>query len=329
MTKPHRLLSVLTAPVFAALLLAAPAAAQAPAASPDSAQARTAARDAATLKQFPPPGRMVDVGGRRLHIYCEGPPRGPTVILETGAMASSLYYRAAQDEVARVARVCAYDRAGLGWSDPANYPRSLEARADDLHTLLAKAKIKGPYILAGHSMGGLLARVYARKYPRDLAGLVLIEPSEEHFNGAPDVVARTKANAQALGGAVQAAAMGADIPFLRVPNGPTNQAVALRASVYRAGQDDMAAMGGIPEEMARLGGLGRVGDTPLVVVTRGKRDPGMTDAQTAAWQAAHARLAGLSTRSLQLTAGNSGHGVHADQPEMFAEAVRQVLAMRK
>lgn len=312
---------------LAALTIALPAAAQAPAA--DSPQARVAARDAATLKQFPAPGRMVDIGGRRLQLFCEGPSRGPVVILETGVLASSLYYRVAQDSIARTRRVCSYDRAGLGWSDPALYPRTLEARADDLRALLKAARIRGPYVLVGHSMGGLLVRIYAHKYPKNLAGIVLVEPSAEEFNGRPQNVARVKATVQLLTGAVQAAEAGVDVPQLRVPNGPANQAVALRASVYRAGQDDMAAMGGIPEEFARIGPLGSLRDVPLVVVTRGKRDPGMSDADTLAWRAAHAQLATLSTRAVHVTAENSSHNVQWDQPELFAEAVEQVLALAK
>lgn len=133
--------------------------------------------------RFPPPGRLIDVGGRKLHIDCRGPSRGPTVIIETGAMASSLYYQRARDEVAKVARVCLYDRAGLGWSDPASYPRSFADRADDLATLLAKAKVNGPYILAGHSVGGLIVREYVARHPKGVAGVVLVESAEPEFNG--------------------------------------------------------------------------------------------------------------------------------------------------
>jgi pimeloyl-ACP methyl ester carboxylesterase len=309
--------------LLAALALASPAFGQTPA--PDSPQAKAAAKEAEALKAFPPPGRMVDVGGRRLHLFCEGKGKGPTVIMEVGGVASSLYYRAAQDGIAKVARVCSYDRAGQGWSDPPPaYPRSLEARVDDLHALLAKAKVKGPYILAGHSMGGLLVRLYAHKYPKDVAGVVLIESSEEGFNGDAANVARTGNAARMIGLAVTAAQNGVDVPAFRVPNGPANQAVALRASVYRAGQDDMLAMSTLPQEFAKLGAPWSLGDTPLVVVTRGKREPGFDHD---AWTEAHARLSALSSRSLRITAERSGHNVHADQPELYAEAVKQVLAM--
>lgn len=310
-----------------ALAIAAPAMAQTPA--PD-VQAKVAARDAATLKQFPPPGRLVDVGGRKLHIFCEGEGKGPTVIMETGAVASSLYYRKAQDAVAKVARVCSYDRAGQGWSDPpAAYPRSLEARADDLHALLKAAKIKGPYVLAAHSMGGLLARLYAKKHPKEVAGVVLLESSEEGFNGDATNVTRVAATSKALAQAVTAAANGIDIPMLRVPNGPPEQAVALRASVYRAGQDDMEAMSKLNEEIARLGGLGRLGDIPLVVVRRGRTEALMTPQQNAAWIEAQGRLAKLSTRSEPWVAENSGHNIQYDEPEIVARAVVRVLEMRR
>lgn len=313
--------------LFAALVLAAPAAGQTATSAAESPQAKAAAKDAAALKQFPPPGRMVDIGGRRLHLFCEGKGKGPTVILEVGAIASGLYYRAAQDGVAKVARVCAYDRAGQGWSDPPPaYPRSLEARVDDLHALLAKARVKRPVVLVGHSMGGLLVRLYAHKYPKDVAGLVLVEPSEEGFNGSAENVARVTTATRMMGLAVTAAQNGQDVPQLRVPNGPPEQAVALRASVFRAGQDDMQAMSTLPQEFARLGAPWSLGDTPLVVITRGKPDPGFDNA---AWSAAHGRIAALSTRSIRITAENSGHNVHMDRPDLYAEAVKQVLAMRR
>ncbi|HEX5008163.1 MAG TPA: hypothetical protein VFV70_13685, partial [Hyphomonadaceae bacterium] len=93
---------------------------------PPAPQSAGDVRSAEILKRYPAPGRMVDIGGRRLHVLCRGPESGPTVIVETGAIASSVFYWQAQDEIARTARVCVYDRAGLGWSDPAPLPRTLK-----------------------------------------------------------------------------------------------------------------------------------------------------------------------------------------------------------
>jgi pimeloyl-ACP methyl ester carboxylesterase len=272
---------------------------------------------------------MVDIGGRRLQLLCKGPKTGPTVIIEAAAITSSVYYWRAQDAVAKIARVCTYDRAGLGWSDPAPFPRSFEARVDDLHALITRGHIKGPYILVGHSMGGLLVRLYAKKYPKNIAGVVLIESSEEQVNALPENVADSKVTAAQLGFAANALAAGIDVPQLRPPTGPSEQEIALRESVVRAGQDDMRAMGDIAGELQRAGGLGRLGRTPLVVVTRGKPDRSWSPAQSQRWEDAQTRLAALSSRSLRLTAQTSGHSVHYDQPEIFGEAVQRVIELAR
>ena len=127
------------------------------------------------IGKFPPRGRLVDAGGRRLHIT-EAGQGNPVVVFESGIAASCLNWTAIQAGVARFTRTCAYDRAGLGWSDPAESPRDLARLIDELHGLLAAAGIARPYVLAGHSFGGLLVSAYAVKYPDEVAGLVLIDP---------------------------------------------------------------------------------------------------------------------------------------------------------
>lgn len=314
---------------LAVIALAVPAAAQdGPVDTPEARRAAAAAKEAQALKDFPPPGRMVDVGGRRLHLHCKGEPgRGPTVVVETGAWASSLYYGKLLDALAPVAHACLYDRAGLGWSDPVPGPRSLNDRADDLHALLTASGVKGPYILVGHSMGGLITRFYAKAHPEDVAGLVLVESSEETFNARPESVKRTERNAEQLGLAAQAISMGIDVPQLRLPLAPPSQAVALRAGVVRTGQDDLLAMSKLGPEVAAIGGLGGLGDIPLAVVRRGKQDAGLTPEENAGWFEAQERLAKLSSRSVLMVAEDSGHNVPYDQPEAVVEAVRRVMAM--
>jgi len=134
------------------------------------------------MPRYPPPGRMLDVGGRRLHVYETGQ-GSPTVVLEAGIAATSLSWRLVQDEVAKFTRVASYDRAGLGWSDPASQPLTLTRLVDDLHALLQVAQLPAPYVLVGHSFGGLIVRAYARRYPAETAGLVLVDavrPEEWH-----------------------------------------------------------------------------------------------------------------------------------------------------
>jgi pimeloyl-ACP methyl ester carboxylesterase len=132
---------------------------------------------------YPPPGRMVDVGGFKLHILCAGTAvtGRPTVILESGLATSTPVWVRVQTEVARSVRVCAYDRAGIGWSEPSPNPRDARHIAGELHTLLKNAGIAPPYVLAGHSSGGIYARAYQRLYPADVVGMALLEPTPEAF----------------------------------------------------------------------------------------------------------------------------------------------------
>jgi pimeloyl-ACP methyl ester carboxylesterase len=126
-------------------------------------------------RRFPLPGRLVDIGGLRLHLLESGAGH-PPVILEAGIAASCLNWTSIQAELARSTRVCSYDRAGLGWSDPPSSPRTVSNAVDDLHALLTAAQIPPPFILTGHSFGGLLVRCYATQYPEQVAGLVLLDP---------------------------------------------------------------------------------------------------------------------------------------------------------
>src|SRR6185503_2974176 len=135
------------------------------------------AQSESTPPPFPPPGKLVDVGGWRLHLYCTGEarPAQPTVILESGKGDFSVEWSLVQPGVARFARVCSYDRAGDGWSDLGPYPRTLHQVVYELHTLLERAGIQPPLVLVGHSYGGWLVRLYASTYPGEVAGMVLVE----------------------------------------------------------------------------------------------------------------------------------------------------------
>jgi pimeloyl-ACP methyl ester carboxylesterase len=138
-------------------------------------QAVATARDA---RRFPPPGRLVDVGGYRLHAHCTGE-GSPTVILEAGWSDCWLNWYRVQPEVAKFTRVCSYDRAGMGWSDAGPYPRTSGQIVREMHALLSNAGIPGPYVLVGHSFGGFNVRLFAQEHPQDVAGLVLLDSIHE------------------------------------------------------------------------------------------------------------------------------------------------------
>ena len=125
--------------------------------------------------RFPPPGRLIDLAGLSLHLHEQG--RGePTVVLESGLTASSLSWSHVQPEMAKFTRVVSYDRAGLGWSDPCRTPRTVDQMIGELASLLRTAEIPPPYILVGHSFGGLLVRAFAASRAGEVAGVVMVDP---------------------------------------------------------------------------------------------------------------------------------------------------------
>jgi pimeloyl-ACP methyl ester carboxylesterase len=137
-----------------------------------------AADDAPTV----PPGRLVDLGGRKLHLNCTGS-GSPAVIVENGSSGFSMDWALVQPEVAKFTQVCTYDRAGHAWSEPGPTRGSVEQTVDDLHFLLHKAGIQPPYVLVGASLGGIYTRAYQRRYPEEVVGLVLDDPTSDEGLG--------------------------------------------------------------------------------------------------------------------------------------------------
>ncbi len=134
-------------------------------------------------RRYPPPGRLIDVGGHRLHIHCLGA-GGPTVVLESGNGGMTLDWEPVMAKLVPTTRVCAYDRAGTGWSDRGPLPRTPERVADELHALLTRAGEAGPYLLVGHSLGGHYVDQFARKYPAQVVGLVLLDARNAFYEQA-------------------------------------------------------------------------------------------------------------------------------------------------
>jgi len=163
-------------------------------------QAIGTARDA---RRFPPPGRLVDVGGHRLHIYSMGEGT-PAVVMDSGFPASSLSWTFVQPAVARFTHACSYDRAGLGWSDAGPMPRSSRQIVEELRALLLNAGVEGPFVLVGHSFGSFTVRLYASTYPGDVVGLVLVDPIH-----SSEWLEMTEAGARKLAGAIRLSRYGA------------------------------------------------------------------------------------------------------------------------
>ncbi len=266
------------------------------------------ARDA---RAYPPPGERVDVGGRSLHLYCMGDNAEgrPTVILETLSGGLSPYWAWVQPELAQTTRVCAYDRAGRGWSDPDPEPRTLARTVTDLHTALQVAGEAGPYVLVGHSIGGNYVRRYAADYPQEVVGIVLVDAAHpEQFDRYPEMVAAMEEFLSisnyfplltSLGVFRLYFAAGGEIDFQDLPARQHAETVAFlsSASHWRSAQAEGAAREGIYRDAQALGDLG---DLPLAVVTAGQ-------GASSGWAGLQAELAQLSSNSVHVVVEDAQH----------------------
>ena len=299
------------------------AAATATAQSPASTAARAPA-DAPYVEPAPP-GRLVDIGGRRLHMQCKGTPTGPVVIFEAGLSQYPAHstYGKAQDLIAPFAQVCTYDRAGLGWSDPAPGPRTQQDMVEDLHKLVAAEGFERPLVLVGHSMGGLLVRLYAAKYPADVAGVVLVDATPESIAFGPGAAAARKGIVAQIDGALAGATEGVPVTVLP-PGTPAEVQMAFTPAILRTLKQEYLAIESVPAAMRKPAGYGTLGDTPLAIVRRGKTalPPSAEDVQ---WRDAQEALVSLSTRSFMVVAEHSGHVVPYEEPAVVADAVKRII----
>jgi pimeloyl-ACP methyl ester carboxylesterase len=295
------------------------------------------AGERADLGRHPPPGRLVEVGGRRLHVYCAGTTNDPTVIIEAGSGNDSTLWGGIVVQVASFARVCTYDRAGLGWSDPASTPMTLDDRANDLHAMLSGAGVSGPLILVGHSYGGYVVRAFARSKPDRVVGVVLVDAPDEGYSfdlwglrHAREIRVRERR----IGWAARFGLLRFCVtqfparfdPVKGVPPDVRGEMTALylRSSRHFAMADEMASYEAVPHAMRGPGGLGLLGDLPLIVVSRGSRDRATGCPTQPEWLAAQDRLLALSTRSVHVVAEESGHMIQFGQPSAIINAIRRL-----
>lgn len=295
--------------------------------------------------QFPPPGQLVDIGGYRLHIVCQGSGAGSTVILDAGSGETSLSWALVQPEVAKFARVCAYDRAGIGWSEAGPKSRSVSLMVEELHILLQRAGLKGPFVLVGHSIGGIVSRQYAASYPGEMSGLVLVDSAhEDQFRRYPEpVIASTTRVIKQFPSPEALVAIGipALLPSLvpLEPRLPKLVAEAHRALTTSNPKHVAAARAEIEELMRGTAKpVTTLGNLPLVVLSRGHPDPGAVDAnlppEVAAqteriWNQMQLELAALSSRGRRIVALRSGHSIQLDQPELVVSAIREVRVAKR
>jgi pimeloyl-ACP methyl ester carboxylesterase len=274
----------------------------------------------------PAPGRLVDVGGRRLHLLCKGNPAetgSPTVLFEAGLSqyTANSSFGLAQDAIAPFARVCSYDRAGLGWSDPAPAGWTQAGMVADLHALLAAAGEPRPYLLVAHSLGGLVARTYARTYPDEVVGIVLLDAtSDEDF---AELAAAAAVTIPQLDAAIASSRPGQ--PVIGLPAGTSAEVVlAFTPEVLHGVKVEFEALDRLPAEMKRPGGFGDLGALPLVVVRRGKTSSPPSE-EDRKHQRVQENLVKLSRNGSMVVAENSGHTVPLDEPAVVADVVRRIL----
>lgn len=297
-------------------------------------------------KAYPPPGRLVDISGRKMHIDCRGT-GSPTIILEAGLdTTGSLAWDRIHDAVAKRTRACAYDRAGVMWSDPKPGPQDGEAVADDLHALLAAAHIEGPIVLVGHSLGGPYIMTYVRKYGDRVKGFVFVDTShpDQDVRNTPRMVAFAKEQKEAFDPQALAAKF-AWSGILRALLSLSDQGGPAGASerTTRIGFAYLpATIGGTLKEMKSVdatfkqaGRLRDLGDRPLLVLTAQRVQKaefesfGMSEQDAVdfrdRWKLLHAEQAAWSKRSRQILVPDAGHYVQNERPDLVIGAVAEVV----
>ncbi|WP_196810861.1 alpha/beta hydrolase [Arthrobacter sp. 35W] len=280
--------------------------------------------EAVDARAHPMAGQLVDVGGHRLHLDCTGS-GSPTVVLEPGAGEMSSVLGWIAPAVASGTRVCVYDRAGRGWSEPADTPQDGAQIAADLHTLLQRGNVPGPYVLAGHSFGGLYALAFAAQYPDDVAGMVLVDstapaahpgPAPPRSAGSYDLPGRVSmviSTAARLGlGRLYGQLDYGSLPPLSRDEARASSATA---SQLRSTIDEYVQGGSSVEEAAALRGFG---GKPLVVLSAGS-------GSAAGWSAAQNALATLSTNSVHRTVEGATHASLVSEKEDAAATAQAIL----
>lgn len=242
------------------------------------------------------PGHTVDVGGRRLYLHCTGS-GSPTVVLVSGLAEASTYREGwIAPAVARDTTVCVYDRAGQGWSDPPPSPQDGVAVATDLRTLLDRARIPGPYVLVGHSTGGAYARIFAARYPDQVAGMVMLDSQpNDALTGLPGfpsfyrIIRRASALFSSLSRVGVSRLVNEIVSDpLPAPTRDEERAVTSTASLQRIQRDEFAEL---PTTLKEAAALTTLGDRPLIVVTAAK-------GAQAGWLPLQDKMTGLSTDSV-------------------------------
>ena len=304
-----------------------------------------------------PPGKLIDVGGFRLHLNCTGK-GSPTVVLSPGAGDFSLDWYFVQKKVSQFARVCSYDRPGQAWSDPGPQPATMHQEAHDLLAALRGAHERGPFLLVGHSLGGVVVRIFANMYPNETAGLVLVDATspdttlgmngklvhmrelakpgpipEVHTirSGPPklysDAELKESAEKKKLGGEPKV-----ERPYDRLPPDIQRLRVWALSRPPRAASGDTYMAEELNDLYQQLASLPRpLGSKPLITIVGTKPERKPDEITQQAWDALTAEkiqqkreYAALSTNGEVIEDANSGHHVQLEDPDTVVKAIRKV-----
>lgn len=299
-------------------------------------------------REFPPPGKLVDIGGgRRIQIDCRGS-GSPTVVLESGLdHFGSLSWAPVHDSIAGTARACAYSRAGIVWSDAAGQRFDGHRMAGDLHAALIAAGERPPWVMVGHSMGGPYALTFTGRYPAEVAGLVFVDASHpdqlQRMRRAADASPSLRQRARDAGvnvGGPLLLRLGAG-RLVPVDNPPPSASPEMAAAHRAYFPTSVAALieenRAIEKTLRDAGRFRRLGDRPLVVLTGARRmSPsvrqrlGVTaeeaERRHIGWIDLHRDEATWSTRARHEIVDDASHYIHVDRPDVVIRAVREVVA---
>lgn len=292
---------------------------------------------------YPAPGRLVDVGTHRMHLYCVGE-GSPTLLLEAGAGNGVLTWQAVQGPLSTRTRTCSYDRSGLVWSERRPQVISATVVAAELRSLLAAAGERGPYVFVAHSIGGIFARKYIETYPEDAAGLVLVDSSHpdqnqampETFRGPPPGMMRYSLVRSMTGGVLGLTGMDEKMIRNSYVTMPANVTDTTLAYLDRSRPALIEEVTLVPDLLKEVSGEQDFGALPVYVIANGRQyDPayGINARYQAdelavaaqAWRELQTSLQSLSSNSRLVVATESGHNINFEQPQVIIDTVEDLL----
>ncbi len=294
--------------------------------------------DGQSIKDIPAPGKLVDIGGYRLHVHCLGT-GNPTVVIDAGVGSWSSGWSQVQESLAAQTRVCTYDRAGMGWSEASTRERTAAVMAEELHALLRGANLSPPYVLVGHSYGGYNVRAFAQAHPADVAGVALVESAHEDqwIRLPPEVKEYVDASVVRLEQAREMATAGMLTPDLLPKDEYFGSTAALQAA-YDAEltapehyTEVIATLGALDETSRQVRSAGSLGDVPLLVISAGNSFGAFADAplphaeSNDEWRDLQRELVSLSPNVEHVVVESATHAIHWTHPEVVTKGISRLL----